>query len=303
MPLGSKALFFATFFRPFLWVFLDVGLTTRSTPSDCWSCVKGSVVVVVGASVEVVSTVRRDMLLANAARYGVSLVFLPSSRGSRKVLTTTTTIGSGGFAEFPPYDVRKTLGFPFRYFLLTRQGLFDAVTRCTADGSQGGRFSRCNGGRYEGQERKESPSLSSTHDPFSTPSSSTFGRHDVFETMRLNRTFLCPKTLGSTSSFDTRSFGSQCLFDTVARCTTDRSQGGRFTRCNGSRCQECQERKESTSLWSFATTHDPFSTSSTFGRHDVFETMKGTRCRHAHLGFFLSIPRRRWPRARRRRRR
>ena len=31
--------------------------------------------VVVGASVEVVSTVRRDMLLANAARYGVSLVF------------------------------------------------------------------------------------------------------------------------------------------------------------------------------------------------------------------------------------
>ena len=74
MPLGSKALFFETFFRPFLWVFLDVGLTTRSTPSDCWSCVKGSVVVV-GASVEVVSTVRRDMLLANAARYDVRLVF------------------------------------------------------------------------------------------------------------------------------------------------------------------------------------------------------------------------------------
>ena len=132
-------------------------------------------------------------------------------------------------------------------------------------------------------------SFATTYDPFSTPSS-TFGRHDVFETMRLGHTFLCPKTLGSSSSFDSRSFGSQCLFDAVARCTTDCTQGGRFTRCNGSRCQECQERKESTSLWSFATTYDPFSTSSTFGRHDVFETMKGTRCRHAPLGFFLSPP-------------
>ena len=121
--------------------------------------------------------------------------------------------------------------------------------------------------------------------------------------MRLNRTFLCPKTFCTSSSFDTSSFGCQRLFDPVARCTADRSQGSRFTRGNGSWCQECQEWKESTSLWSFATTYDPFSTSSTFGRHDVFETMKGTRCRHAPLGFFLSIPRRRWPRARRRRRR
>ena len=53
---------------PFLWVFLDVGLAKRSffTLSGCSPCVKGSmgsvVVVVVGASVAVVSTVRLDML-------------------------------------------------------------------------------------------------------------------------------------------------------------------------------------------------------------------------------------------------
>ena len=88
-------------------------------------------------------------------------------------------------------------------------------------------------------------------------------------------------------------FSCQGLFDAVPRRTTDGSQGGRFTRGNGGR-DECQEWKETTSLtsfWSFATTHDPFSTSSsTFGRHDVFETMKGTRCRHAHLGFFSVCP-------------
>ena len=109
-----------------------------------------------------------------------------------------------------------------------------------------------------------------------------------------NRAFLCPKTFCTSSSFDTSSFGCQRLFDPVTRCTADRSQGGRFTRSNGGRCQECQERKETTSLTSFwsgltTTTHDPFSTSSssTFGRHDVFETMKGLRYRHTHLGFFF----------------
>ena len=109
-----------------------------------------------------------------------------------------------------------------------------------------------------------------------------------------NRTFLCPKTFCTSSSFDARSFGSQRLFDPVTCCTADRSQGGRFTRGNGGRCQECQERKETpslTSFWSFATTYDPFSTSSslTFGRHDVFDTMKGLRYRHAPLGFFFSV--------------
>ena len=87
-------------------------------------------------------------------------------------------------------------------------------------------------------------------------------------------------------------FSCQGLFDAVPRCTTDGSQGGRFTRSNGGR-NECQERKETTSLISSGwttTTHDPFSTSSTFGRHDVFETMKGTRCRHAPLGFFSVCP-------------
>ena len=94
----------------------------------------------------------------------------------------------------------------------------------------------------------------------------------------------------------------QRLFNPVPCCTADSSQRSGFARSNGGR-YECQERKESTSLTSlFATdtTHGP-SPSSTFGRHDVFETMKGTRCRHAHLGFFPSVPRR--CRRRRRRRR
>ena len=88
-------------------------------------------------------------------------------------------------------------------------------------------------------------------------------------------------------------FSCQGLFNAVPRCTADRSQGGRFTRGNGGR-DECQERKETTSLISSGlttTTHDPFSTSSsTFGRHDVFETMKGLRYRHTHLGFFCLFP-------------
>ena len=111
-------------------------------------------------------------------------------------------------------------------------------------------------------------------------------------------------------------FSCQGLFDPVPRRSTDSSQGGSFSRCNGGR-YECQEWKESTSLTSFfatdTTTHGP-SPSSTFGRHEVFETMMGTRYRHVHLGFFFSIcPRLGWQppppplatraRARRRRRR
>ena len=221
MALGSKALFSATFFRPFFffslllsfWFCLDVGLAIRSffTPSDCSPCVKsgkgstGSLVV--GASVAVVSTVRLVMV-------GCWRVNVPSD-GETSFLyllpltTTTVTIGSGGFAEFPPYDVRKSLGSPFRCFLLTGQRLFNAVSSRSTDSSQGGSFSRGNGGRYE-----------------------------------------------------------------------------------------CQEWKESTSLTSFGfatdTTHGP-SPSSTFGRHDVFETMKGTRYRHVHLGFFSICPRLAWP--------
>ena len=87
-------------------------------------------------------------------------------------------------------------------------------------------------------------------------------------------------------------FSRQYLFDAVPGRTTDGSQGGRFTRGNGGR-DECQERKESTPLTSFATTtHGPSSasSSSTFGRHDVFDAMKGTRCRHAHLAFFSVYP-------------
>ena len=98
--------------------------------------------------------------------------------------------GGGCSTHGPPHYVRKPLGSPFRCFLLTGQGLFNPVTCRTADSSQGGSFSRCNGGRYECQEWKESTSLTSlfatdtTHGP--SPSS-TFGRHEVFETMKGTR--------------------------------------------------------------------------------------------------------------------
>ena len=100
------------------------------------------------------------------------------------------------------------------------------------------------------------------------------------------------------SAFTGRSFlfSGQGLFDTVPCSSTDSSQGGGFSRCKGGR-YECQERKESTSLTSlFATdaTHGP-SPSSTFGRHDVFETMKGTRCRHVLFRLFSVCPRLGWP--------
>ena len=203
MSLGWKVLFlrlFATLFRLFVVSLfcLDVGfLVKRSffTLSDC----SMDSVVVVGASVAVVSSVRLGMSIANVTRGASRLAFLPFSSTN----SSTHEFGQGRAS---------------REFLFSCQGLFDAVPRRTTHSSQGGRFSGCNGGRDEGQEWKETPSL--------------------------------------------------------------------------------------TSFWSFATTHGPFSTSSssTFGRHDVFETMKGRRYRHTHLGFFLSVPRRRrrrrWPRAR-----
>ena len=121
----------------------------------------------------------------------------------RYLLCMLPATGGGCSTHGPPHYVRKPLGSPFRCFLLTGQGLFNPVTCRTADSSQGGSFSRCNGGRYECQEWKESTSL--------------------------------------------------------------------------------------TSLFATDTTHGP-SPSSTFGRHEVFETMKGTRCHHVHLGFFPSVP-------------
>ena len=116
MSLGWKTFFlglFATFFRPFLWVFLDVGLTTRSTLSDCSSCVKGSVVVV-GASVEVVSTVRRDMLLANAVRYNVRLVFYLRADLLRAILLVARRIRTVSGIPFS----RGRFFFPAKAFLM-----------------------------------------------------------------------------------------------------------------------------------------------------------------------------------------
>ena len=185
MSLGWKALFlglFATLFRLFVVSLfcLDVGfLVKRSffTLSDCSPCVKGSMdSVVVGASVAVVSTFRLGMSIANVTRDAGRLAFLPSRFSSAN--SSTHEVGQW-------YASREWS------FLFSCQGLFDAVSGRTADRSQGGRFSRCNGGRYECQERKESTLLTSlfvtdtTHGPFST--SSTFGRHDVFDTMKGTR--------------------------------------------------------------------------------------------------------------------
>ena len=143
MSLGSKALFlgpFATFFRPFSFLCLDVGLTKRSffTLSGCSPCVKGSMgSAVVGASVEVVSTVRLGMV---------------------------------GCWRVNGYRQRCVM------VLGLVQRLFDAVSSRTSHGTQGGRFGRGDGGRYESQERKESPVLivSSRHsfEASSTPTTS-----------------------------------------------------------------------------------------------------------------------------------
>ena len=92
--------------------------------------------------------------------------------------------------KFSSYHSGQRHGFHWWSFLFSLQGLFDTVPCSSTDSSQGGGFSRCKGGRYECQERKESTSLTSlfatdaTHGP--SPSS-TFGRHDVFETMKGTR--------------------------------------------------------------------------------------------------------------------